>query len=315
VTASDVARSLGLSRATVGFVLNDTPGQTISPATRQRVIAQAARLGYRPHQAARILASGQSRVVLLILPDWPIERSIGAHLDEASLALDEAGYSLVTWTPHAGGRARPLWDVLEPDVIIGMVPFTPEQAQAIARSGAKVVVPEAGSASPIQFGQGPALQIRHLAERGHRQLAYATTTDPRLAGLAEERYALARDTARKARVRLTRAPLHEDNAQETVAHWLDKGITGVAAYNDDIAALATGAAIRQKIKIPRQLAIIGHDDTPIARLMLPSLSTIHIDTAGLGRYVAALALHAATDAPEPEPGPATTATVVARDST
>jgi len=46
VTAADVARSLGLSRATVGFVLNDTPGQSISEATRERVIAEARRLGY-----------------------------------------------------------------------------------------------------------------------------------------------------------------------------------------------------------------------------------------------------------------------------
>ena len=60
VTAADVARSLGLSRATVGFVLNDTPGQTIPPATRERVLTEAARLGYRPHSAARALASGRS---------------------------------------------------------------------------------------------------------------------------------------------------------------------------------------------------------------------------------------------------------------
>jgi DNA-binding LacI/PurR family transcriptional regulator len=41
VTASDVARSLGISRATVGFVLNGTPGQTIPEATRSHVLAEA----------------------------------------------------------------------------------------------------------------------------------------------------------------------------------------------------------------------------------------------------------------------------------
>ena len=57
VTAADIARSVGVSRATVGFVLNDTPGQTISEPTRRKVLAAAERLGYRPHSAARALAS------------------------------------------------------------------------------------------------------------------------------------------------------------------------------------------------------------------------------------------------------------------
>ena len=127
VTAADVARSLGLSRATVGFVLNDTPGQTIPVATRERVLAEAKRLGYRANTAARALASGRSRIILLVLPDWPLDYSMRTHLDEASLALDEAGYSLVTMTPHPGGQAQPLWETLRPDVVIGMTPFSADR--------------------------------------------------------------------------------------------------------------------------------------------------------------------------------------------
>src|SRR5690625_354370 len=83
VTAADVARALGLSRATVGFVLNNTPGQTIPEQTRRRVLAEAERLGYRPHTAARALASGRSHIVLVVLPDWPIDYSLRRHLEEA----------------------------------------------------------------------------------------------------------------------------------------------------------------------------------------------------------------------------------------
>lgn len=57
-TAADIARAVGVSRATVGYVLNDTPGQTISQATRERVLESARRLGYRPRAAAQALASG-----------------------------------------------------------------------------------------------------------------------------------------------------------------------------------------------------------------------------------------------------------------
>ncbi|WP_201787176.1 LacI family DNA-binding transcriptional regulator [Actinoplanes sp. TFC3] len=51
VTSADVARVAGVSRATVSYVLNDTPHQTISAATRSRVPGVAASLGYAPSAA------------------------------------------------------------------------------------------------------------------------------------------------------------------------------------------------------------------------------------------------------------------------
>ena len=68
-TGADVARRAGLSRATVSYVLNDTPHQAIPEPTRQRVLAAAAELGYTPSAAGRALRSGHSEVVLLLLPD------------------------------------------------------------------------------------------------------------------------------------------------------------------------------------------------------------------------------------------------------
>ena len=51
-TGADVARRAGLSRATVSYVLNDTPHQAIPESTRQRVRDSAAELGYTPSAAA-----------------------------------------------------------------------------------------------------------------------------------------------------------------------------------------------------------------------------------------------------------------------
>lgn len=316
VTAADVARSLGLSRATVGFVLNNTPGQTISASTRDRVLAEAERLGYRPHLAARALASGQSRIVLLVLPDWPLDYAMRAHLDEASLALDEAGYSLVTMTPHAGGRARPLWETLQPDLVMGMVPFAPEQAALIRASGTPVISPEVTPAlgADLDYDRGPELQVRHLVERGHRHLAFATTGDPRLRMLAQERESLASATAATLTATLRVEVVDEGNDARLVADWRAAGVTAVAAYNDDIAALVVGAARRSEVEVPRELAVIGHDDTPLSRLMVPSISSIHVDAAGLGRYFAALALHAVEGTPAPVAPPATRAALVVRES-
>lgn len=317
VTAADIARSVGVSRATVGFVLNDTPGQTISEPTRRKVLAAAERLGYRPHSAARALASGQSRIVLLVLPDWPIEFSMSAHLAEASLVLDEAGFSLVTWTPHESGRARPLWEILQPDVVIGLQEFTADERRAIERSGARVAGQEPIGTWDESVGvfQGPELQIEHLARRGHRRLLFAGTTDRRLSELSRQRGAGARMTAAQLGLTLHTAPVDEQGELPDVREWVGDGITGVAACNDTIAATVVGAALRAGLSVPGDLAVIGHDDAPVARLMVPSISTIYLDFAGIGRHLAELALQVATGSPAPQQSPSLTARLIQRETT
>ena len=322
VTAADIARSLGISRATVGFVLNDTPGQTISSTTRDRVLAEAKRLGYRPNNAARALASGHSRIILLVLPDWPLDYSMRTNLDEASLALDEAGYSLVTMTPHPGGHAQPLWETLRPDVVMGMVPFSVDQLAQIRASGVAHVIPETAAGSgqleeQLGFAAGPQLQVAHLLDRGRHRLAFAGSTDPRLADLVAQRRGLTRtsigelaDTALVAD-----DDIDESSASDVVSEWIAKGVDGVIAYNDDVAALVAGAALRAGVRLPDDIAIVGHDDTPLARLFVPALSSIRIDSAGLGRYLAQLALSAAVGAAPPLAGPETEAVLVVRETT
>jgi DNA-binding LacI/PurR family transcriptional regulator len=322
VTAADVARSLGLSRATVGFVLNDTPGQTIPESTRERVLAEAKRLGYRANSAAQALASGRTRIILLVLPDWPLDYSMRSHLDEASLVLDQAGYSLVTMTPHPGGQARPLWETLRPDVVIGMTAFGADRLEEIRASGVQHVIPptpagEPGSSGDLGFVDGPRLQVEHLLERGCRRLALATSPDPRIADLVAQRRELASETLheRAGSGFVTEDEITEINAAETVANWISAGVDGVVAYNDDIAALVLGAAVRAGVRIPEELAIIGHDDTPLARLVVPALSSVRLDTVGLGRYLAELALSAANDSAPPPAGPETEARLVIRETT
>lgn len=298
VTRADIAREVGVSRATVGFVLNATPGQTISEGTQQRVLAAAERMGYRPHLAAQALASGRNHIVLLVLPDWPLEYSMRRHIDEASAALDEAGYSLVTTTPHANGKARPLWETLQPDVVMGMTPFSDEQFQQISASGVTAVIPHPDSRAQapefsFNFNHGPRLQVEHLLAQG-RRLAYAASTDPRLTELVSSRHALASSTAVAAgQARLDSVGIDADNALASVEAWHRAGITGIVAYNDDIAALVVGSAIRLGLSIPDQLAVVGHDDAPIASVFVPAITTVHVDDEGLGRYFAHLALSAA----------------------
>ncbi|MFF3577689.1 LacI family DNA-binding transcriptional regulator [Streptomyces mirabilis] len=304
VTAADVARSLGLSRATVGFVLNDTPGQTIPESTRRRVLAEAARLGYRPHRAAQTLRRGSSKVILFVLPDWAAGLPMQQHLDEAALALDEAGYTLVTCMRYAAGRARPLWELLTPDVVLGFSPFDAAELASMRACGITRIVP--APEQPVTLDDWPALtagtalQIEHLHDQGHQRIGFAAPVDPRRSLLLDTRVR----TAQQAAVRLGLDPIDvrpvdhgDDSAQSAVRDWRETGVTGIAAYNDDAAAVVVGAAIRAGVSVPGELAVIGHDDTPLAGLFVPSISSVRIDIVNLGRHFAAFALHEADGRP------------------
>lgn len=306
VTAADVARSLGISRATVGFVLNDTPGTRISAATRDRVVAEAERLGYRPHRAAQDLRRGRSRIILLALPDWPVEYSMRVHLEEASLALDEAGYTLVTSTRHETRRATPLWEILNPDVVMGFAPFSAEEIASMRDCGITRIVPDPADETPIDdapvITAGPRLQVEYLHGLGHRRLAFAAAADPRISPLVHARLQAAARQAEHLGVDpldVRQVDHRTKSAAEAVRAWHESGVTGVVAYNDDIAATVVGAAIRTGLAIPDDMAVIGHDDSPIAAMFVPSITSVRLDQVGLGRYFAELALHTAEDHPAP----------------
>ncbi|OHV41022.1 MULTISPECIES: LacI family DNA-binding transcriptional regulator [Pseudofrankia] len=329
VTASDVAREAGVSRATVGFVMSTTRRQSISTSTQERVFEAARRLGYRPNGTAQALATGRSRIVLLVLPGWPVNFGFRAYLDEASQVLHEAGYSLVTYahslvtyTHQPTGAARPLWESLNPEIVIGMAPFSPDDLASMHSCGIRRIFPDPAGRDPLDLSMlvsvGPRLQVSHLQQQGFLTMVYAAFDEPNERSLVEARHRAARDQAESFGL----PPLHlrfiddrEGSASRAVRDWHAAGVTGVVAFNDEVAAAVVGAAIRQGIQVPGELAVIGHDDAPIGRLFVPALSTVHFDATALGRAFANFALAQLEDRPPAPWHTPTSATLVRREST
>ncbi|MFF2842473.1 LacI family DNA-binding transcriptional regulator [Paenarthrobacter sp. NPDC057981] len=318
-TAKDVAQTLGLSRTTVGYVLNNTPGQSIPAATRQKVMREAARLGYRPHSAARALASGRTRVVLLMLPDWPIDYTMRRNIEEATHTLEKAGYALITSTIRQSTNMRLLWEVLEPDAVLGYVPFSEEHVTEMRRSNVARIIPNPDTIAQLQRypEEGPAIQIRHLIEQGHRRLAFAATADPRVRDLCQRRYERARDFAQESGIQLSTESIdyRDNSANEAVEKWLAEGVTGVACYNDDVAATLIGRAIESGIDVPDKISVVGLDDAPIASIMHPQITSVRLDAAGLGVTLAQLAIAEIEDRPYAATASFPQASLVIRSST
>jgi DNA-binding LacI/PurR family transcriptional regulator len=73
---------------------------------------------------------------------------------------------------------------------------------------------------------------------------------------------------------------------------VDRGITGIAAFNDDVAVAVIGAAQRAGVAVPADLSVVGHDDAPIAGMLEPRITSVRLDATGLGQYLASLAITA-----------------------
>lgn len=297
VTSGDVAREAGVSRATVSYVLNDNPHQKIPEATRRRVWDAAARLGYAPSAAARTLRTGRSDVVLGLLPDWPIEHVLGRLVQQLTNAFAE--YELTFLVHSSAPPARPLreiWKAMTPAAVLALDDFPESEADGMRTAGIEVVMAlhssVRGELRPSLVSEEPigTLQARHLAAT-HRRLGYAYPDLTRLGVLARPRL----DGVRKVCAELglpepdvRTVPLEPNGAAEAVKAWLtaDPPVTGICAFNDEVAIAVLAALQSLGLRAPQDLAVIGVDDIPAAALAQPPLTTVVRDAGTIARGLA-----------------------------
>lgn len=298
ITSKDVARAAGVSQTTVSFVLNNRAGHAIPEETQRRVLEAARRLDYRPHASARSLAAGRSDIVLLSVPDLPIGSSISRFIEQLAAVL--ADHSLTLVTHLAGAHGRPLPDVcasVGATAVLGLGGFDPDTVQALHRAGADVVLPtQAGEAEVMRpIGR---FQARYLIDRGHHRLGYALPGHPALQPMAEERLAGVTDACMKAGIAapvVASTTLEVAAAAAAVDVWRGEGVTAVCAFNDET-AVAVLAGLRERgLTAPDDLAVIGVDDTPLAPLTAPPLTTVAFDLHETARRRAASLVAALAD--------------------
>jgi DNA-binding LacI/PurR family transcriptional regulator len=325
VTSADVAREAGVSRATVSYVLNDTPHQTIPPETRRRVLDAAARLDYAPSAAARTLRSGRSDVVLCLLPDWPVGQTVGTLLSDLSAALARYG---MTFVAHPSTRAdRPvaeIWKALTPAAVLAFEEISDSEITAMRAAGVALSVALLGRSRQhrreleVPQRRIGRLQAEHLAAAGHTRLGYAYPDDPRVAIFADPRLDGARDTCAGLGLEppaVRTVPLEAEPAARAVRAWHGAGVTGVCAYNDEVALAVLAGMRRHGLAAPADLAVIGVDDIPPARLADPPLTTVTTDQAVVAERLADTIVSVIAGRPGPEGPDPVMARLVRRAST
>jgi DNA-binding LacI/PurR family transcriptional regulator len=291
-TSADVARRAGVSRATVSYVLNDVSHQSIPDATRQRVLAAAEELDYTPHAAARTLRAGESRLVLFINAEIPYGANLSVMIDTLSAEVAASGRSLVIWQQQDPADLAATLAHLQPAVAITLGRLNEDQKELLAR--ARIPNVESGTGDDAKADLRAVLQIRYLTSRGHRQLGYLTTSDPRFVmftgpRLAGVRLACADLSLDPPAVAKLPAPpdLPVDELSAVLAAWTSRPrpVTAVACYNDVFAVACLAAASRARLSVPGQLAVIGMDDEAMSGYTQPALTTIRLDVTDFARYL------------------------------
>ncbi|MFJ4163934.1 LacI family DNA-binding transcriptional regulator [Microbacterium sp. NPDC089698] len=315
MTLQTIADEVGVSRMTVSNAFS-RPDQ-LSGALRDQIFEVANRLGYTgPDPAARALARGRTGVVGLVLGGSPRE----AFVDDVAVGfvravaaeLADAGYSLVLL--HSAPRAgtEPARNVAMDGAIIYSVDPQAHEVTVLRERGLAIVTVEGAEVEGIprvavDDAGGAEAAARHLVELGHRDIAVVTSgldaagLDPDSPHLSEGGTATTRARLRGwmralagtgARVRLVGTPgiVVDELLRSRVGQLLSEPPTAILAFSDlaalDVIAQAAGRGLR----VPEDLSVVGFDDSPVASLVTPPLTTVHQDVAAKGATAARMLL-------------------------
>lgn len=292
-TLHDVAARAGVSHQTVSNVLN-APGR-VRPETRDRVQQAIDALGYRPHRSARNLKSQRTRTIgYLVQPT--VAGTISSVLDRFLHALTETartqGYHILLFTHDEGQDDVSAFEELiathtVDGFVISETNVGDERVQfLIDRDVPFTVFGRTGVAAPhswvdVDNALGTALAVRHLLERGHRDIAFLGWPPGSITG--DERHRGYEETLVGADIELrpdcdVRGENGVDTGRRACAQWaaLQRPPSAVVCCSDLLAAGVLAEARGRDLDLAAgdQFAVIGFDDTPVAGFLSPPLSSV-----------------------------------------
>jgi LacI family transcriptional regulator len=295
ITIDEVAAHAGVSPMTVSRVVNGHGG--VRDATRERVMSTVRELGYRPNLAASSLAAAQHTCIALIYTNpsssYLRELLVGALRGSARAA---AQLVIATWDTldvdgqRAAARelARSVAGVILPPPLCESKTIVME----FARAGVPVVSIASGRFSEtiscvrIDDHRASHDMTAHLIAHGHARIGYIKG-DPNQTASAHRLQGY-RDALAEAGVAFDEHLVQPgyftyrsglEAAESLLA--LPSPPTAIFASNDDMASAVVSVAHRRGLDVPRDLSVVGFDDTSAAIMVWPELTTIHQPVASM----------------------------------
>jgi DNA-binding LacI/PurR family transcriptional regulator len=310
VTSIDVAHRAGVSQSAVSLVFGQKAAGRVSEKTRAAILRAAQELGYRPNRAARTLRSGRSRLVALAVPDVS-NPYFAAVLQGAERAARKYGYAVMLAHVRDEQDWQPIvLDALTSWAVDGFLLCTlqPPTAKDLAALQGKAVLVDAFSTElpslRLDIEAGMQAAMTHLLKLGHRKIAHlGAAVDAETFHLRHRAYVGALQQAGCAVVDAyhVQAAFTIPAAYEAALHVLGSADPPSALVSDsDVLAVGVYKAAKELQRvIPQELSVVSFDDSVIAHILDPELTTVAIPASMIGeqafQLLAALLEH--TDAP------------------
>lgn len=296
VRLQEVAAAAGVSTITVSRCISN-PGR-VSERTREHVLKVAARMGYIPNRLASSLASARSRVVAVVVPTIanPIH---GIILQGLADILEPAGYQLLLGNSHFSNRVelelvRTFLGHRVDGILLTGRDHAPECLELLARAQTPMVemfdynpAPPDLAVGSSNFDAGESLG-RYLIARGRRHLAYVGHTgldDSRMMARLEGLELVCAESGlpRPRHYQISSDP-GTGAGGEVVGTILREApeVDAIVFAGHQVAVGAIRYAIDVDIEVPGRVAIAGFGDSPIARWITPSLTTVRFPVRETG---------------------------------
>jgi LacI family transcriptional regulator len=286
VTLKDISERVGVNITAVSMVLNGNRSSArVSEATRQRIRAEAARMGYRPNHLARSLVKQKTETIGLLLSDFgnPFFQEVYGELEKRTVA---AGFQVLL-DPGTGtyGRYHELRKIaswMVDGALIWTIPdydlelYLGERARDIPTVYLGHPREDGRDSVAVDLRQAGRLATEHLIERGRRRLCFVSTFPPenfqwpshqqigyqnnqlivfqeicREAGIAPEVFVLDDVATRPASAFSAGLAL----ARRPAAQRPD----GLICHNDWIAHFVILGLMQGGVRAPEDIAVVGFD--------------------------------------------------------
>ncbi|WMI59163.1 LacI family DNA-binding transcriptional regulator [Streptomyces rochei] len=311
-TLEEVAARAGVGRGTVSRVINGSP--RVSDATRAAVEAAVAELGYVPNTAARALAANRTDAIALVVPEPETRffaepyfsdmlKGVGAELSETEMQLllifagsDRERRRLAQYLAAHRVDGVLLVSVHADDPLPDML--SQLEIPAVI-SGPRSAAETLASVDSDNFG-GARSAVEHLLSRGRRSIAHITgRLDVYGAQRRVDGYRAAlRDAGHEVDEQLIEAgDFTEEGGRRAMAELLRRrpDLDAVFAGSDVTAAGARQVLREAGRRIPDDVALVGYDDSAIARHMEPPLTSVRQPIEEMGRAMIGLLLNEIAD--------------------
>ena len=285
-TVGDVALEAGVSKSTVSFVMNKN--RPISKEVTERVMKAVHKLNYSPNKAAQMLSAKNNRTIGILIETCN-DAFTGVMLEEINQNLLSNKYQMHLAIAGQGkeNAIKAISNLASGGIVGGIINMLPELSisETIKYCNSVPTVtylrPQVNSPVYLDFISGIKDAMDYLWGLGHRDIGFIgieekstdLNEDGRLTGFKQY---LTSKNVEIDHNKIVMAPGLFESGISASERLYSQGVTAILCANDQIATGVLYWCHENKVDVPSQLSVVGFDDSPIASIVYPALTTVQI---------------------------------------